>query len=416
MEWQHLYLGPSRVVTGGAIIPSKLRPRHHYIVGKPGKGKSTLMQRLILQDAKRPYATMVFDAGDLATDVLLSLPDKTYAERTAFFSVDYPIPYNPFLRRNDFAREPARLANELFALLDQVVSESATHMPLTPRMRRLLDVGIEEVLKQPNPSFATLATYLVEKKAALQVAFQLPKEEFNATWDGLIDRLSTLLRDGRIRRVLCAGHELDFNAIIDSGVVLLISLAGLEPTLKRILGTILFHGLQATMLERRRKDRRPAAIYIDEFHDYISSSEAVANFQTLFGEGRKYLAALCVAHTDFGQIPERLLKTIHGTAGCLTSFSCGTQESVAMAHSFGAEYLPQTVAFLADYEAITRVDTNVHSFKTYTAIPPRRVLEEDVPLEHHDPPNPLAVVVPTHADRDPYSQPRKPRRAARAEA
>src|SRR2546425_526050 len=70
----------------------KLRHRHLYTIGKSGKGKSTFFHRLIHQDARQPYATIVFDAGDLAPDVLEALPDRLH-ERVMYFTVDRPIPY-----------------------------------------------------------------------------------------------------------------------------------------------------------------------------------------------------------------------------------------------------------------------------------------------------------------------------------
>lgn len=71
-------------------VPAPLRHRGLYIVGRSGKGKSVLLHRLIYQDAKQPYATVVFDAGDLATDVVATLPAGVM-RRVLFFSVQSPI-------------------------------------------------------------------------------------------------------------------------------------------------------------------------------------------------------------------------------------------------------------------------------------------------------------------------------------
>lgn len=403
-----LVLGKDTIYKRRIYLPAKMRERHLYVLGRTGAGKSSFLHRLIHQDTKRPYATAVFDAGGLATSVLEALPDELM-ERVWFFSVEHPIPYNPFLRRRD---EPARLENELFSLLDQVTVEASHTPPLTARMKRLLSTALREVLKEREPSFATLATYLVEKKTPLRQALQLREEEFSATWDGVIDRLSQFLRDPRIRRIICTTHELDFGRVIDEGRILLVSLEGLEPALRRFLGTLLFHGLQSTVLERRRDARRPVALYVDEFQDYLASGYAAGNFQTLFAQGRRYQVALAVAHQDFGTMPKELLQTIHGNAACLVSFSCGAQESRAMSALFGPDYVPEMVGFLADYHAVTRVGENVYPIKTYPPLHKMRELDEDAHVEHTDPPDPLAVIVTQHADQDAYTNARKPRRAA----
>src|SRR5690242_14901529 len=89
-------------------IPAELRERHLYILGKSGVGKSTLLHRLIFQDAKQPYATILFDAGDLALpDVFETLPDRLL-DRVNVFTVDRPIPYNPLLRRHKELASPER--------------------------------------------------------------------------------------------------------------------------------------------------------------------------------------------------------------------------------------------------------------------------------------------------------------------
>lgn len=398
-------LGARRLVS----VPPALRFRHLYAVGKSGKGKSVFLHRLIHQDVRQPYATVVFDAGDLATDVLAALPAAALP-RVLFFSVARPLAYNPFLRRRD---EPARLENELFALMDQVTAEGSSTAPLSARMKRLLRTAIRAVVRDETPSFATLGTYLMTHKGPLRTALQLREDEFATTWEAVVDRLSPFLGDPRIRRVICAPHALDFGTVIDAGKILLVSLAGLEPPLKRFLGTLLFHGLQSTILERDAATRRPVAIYIDEFHDYLSSSYAAENFQTLFSQGRKFQASVAVAHTDFAQIPPRLLQTIHATAASLVAFSCGPEEARVMSENFARDWPPEAISLLPDHHAIGRVGEAIHLFET---APPLPKLHDSIPAYPRraalDPPDPFEITHQPHAERNPYNHARKPHRGA----
>lgn len=187
----------------------------------------------------------------------------------------------------------------------------------------------------------------------------------------------------------------------------------------RILGTLLFQGLQATILERPIPDRKDVAIYIDEFQDYIASYHAVQNFQLLFREGRRHLTSLTIAHQDFGWIDSNLLQTIHGNVGAAASFSCGPSEAQQMSRVFGFgskskrdplepptvlnDATSRTVAFLPDHQAITRVGEEVKWIETYP--PPkkfREIIYEEFSYKGQNPPDPLEEF----ANRDQHQSPR----------
>jgi type IV secretory pathway VirB4 component len=392
-------------------IRPELRFRHTYLCGRTGAGKSTLLHRMIHEDAANGTALILFDAGDLGTSLVETLDDETL-RRVQFFSPASPIPYNPLLRR---LNDPGRLENELFGLIDQVVAESSSTGQLSARMKRVLSVGIRETLQHPAPSLATLTLYLLEHRSDIRKRLELRDDEFTIAFEGVIDRLSQFLRDARIRRVLCAEHQLNFDAIIDNGEILIVSLAGLEKPLVRFLGTVLFHGLSATVLERPSWARRPVAVYVDEFQDYIASIYAVANFQTLFAQGRRYQISLTVAHQDFGTIDARLLHTIHANAAAVVAFSCGPDEAHRMSEIFGAKYPKETVGFLPDHQAIARLGEAVVWFQ---AFPPPVKIRDIVPdgelIIPDDPPDPLEEFANRRAERDVYRDTRKPRRARTA--
>ncbi len=388
---RNLVLGHDHT-TGELIwIPKNLRYRHLYILGRTGSGKSSLIHRLIHQDAKKDYSIVILDSGDLAPTLMETLPDQSL-ERVVFFSFEQKrvIPYNPLLRRQD---EPGRLENELFDLIDQIGAEASTTPALSARMKRIMSRALYAVLKEKEPTFSTLTAHLLDHQNDLREQVQLNKGEFTLSLEGIVDRLSLFLKDDRIRRVICAPHQLDFGQIIDRGQILLVSLAGLEKSLIHFLGTILLNGLWATIMERSEERRKPVAVYIDEFQDYLGSRYAVSNFQTIFAQGRRHKASLCVAHQDFGTIDSKLLHTIHANAASLVSFSCGPDESTRMKKLFGNDW---DQGFLPDHQAIAREGQRVAHIHTYP--PPktvRQVLKEVRDWPDECPPNPLDRL--THA-------------------
>jgi len=403
-----LVLGYDPVWKRKHLVPAALRYRHAALLGKTGAGKSALLHRLIYQDAKQPdAATIVFDAGDLVSDLVASLPDRVM-ERVVSFTLARPIPFNPLLRRRD---EPGRLKNELTALLDGVVVDSSSTAPVSARMSRLLGAALRLVLTEPAPTLSSLLTCLFREQATLARALQIP--DFGMTRDALADRLSFFLGDPRIRRVLCAGHELDFGRLIDERRIALFSFAGLEPPMKRFLGTLFLTALTSTVLERPKAERAGLALYVDEAGDYVQSALTTQLLKLLFAQGRKFRTSLTLAYTDYGVMPRELLHTIESNAATLMAFSCGTPESRAMSELFGAKQWPaELISFLPDRQAIARVGDAVVRFATLP--PPQRVrtISEPTAPTRPDPPDPFDSILAAPPPRAPRRPAQLPHAAA----
>jgi hypothetical protein len=407
-----LVLGGVRAESGVMFVHPRRRFRHAYVLGRTGAGKSSLLNRCIQQDARGGYAVVLFDPGDLAPELLESLPDRVLS-RVDYFSIRRPIPYNPLMRRRD---EPERLENELVSLVNQVSEEMGAAQPLTARMTRLFAYALRRVLREePAATLASVVTCLLEKREELRDKVDIETQAFEDTRQGLVDRLARFVRDPRIRRIICNGHELDFGALLDEGRILLVQLAGLEPALQRFVGTLLLNGLQSTILERPEHERAPCALYVDEFHNFLSSRQATANFQVLFNQGRRHLVSLMIAHTDFGSVPEPMLATIHDNAAAVVSFACGPIPARKLSAIFAGEWPAEAIQFLPDYEAIVRTGDHrgdiVKPIRTYPAPHRvRRIVPETEALPPA-PPDPFDVFEQTHVHRDPASA-RRPRKRA----
>lgn len=382
-----LALGTNKEKGQLEYIPKDLRYKHFYLLGKTGVGKSSLLQRLILQDATKNYAVVVFDAGNLAKLVYETLPDEAMP-RVRFFSIDTPIPYNPLVRHKG---DIGRVENELFSLLDQLTIESSKVIPLTPRMKELLSIALRNTFQiHTAPTLSNLVAYLLQNSYKLrqQIGMEKMPSEFNNTYAGVKDRLRQVLRDGRVRRILCGGHKLDFNAVLDKGYILIVSLSLVEKPLVKMLGTLLFHGLQATIFERPEDKRPDVAIYVDEFQDYISSHYSAQMFRDIFRQGRKHNTCFTIAHQDFGDMDKGLLEAIHGNAAVLGCFSAGNMGASALAREMGDYALSQAILKQPDHELHVRVGNEVYPIQTYPPPKPKRTLP-DKPYAAKDPADPF---------------------------
>lgn len=345
-------------------IPREGRYRHTYILGRTGVGKSSLLQRIILKDAERDYAVVVFDSGTLAISLWETIPEPIFTERFRFFSISHPIPYNPFLRTEKLRTEnPSRLKNELVNLINEITIQDTKAQPLTPRMIILFGIALNGVLKkEKEPNFSHLYIYIKANADMIRRQMDLadPKD-FNNTKDAVLNRLEQFVSDRRIRRVICNPHRLDFNKVLNEGKVLVISLRGLEPSMLKFLGTVLFQGLLSTITEPEEPDRKDCAIYIDEFQQYLASHLTDENFRSVFKYGRGFKAALTIAHQDFGGMNRELLNTIHTNAYTRICFTVGPDEAPKMSSIFGGKYRPD---FVDDYHCFTRIYNDVFPMET----------------------------------------------------
>jgi len=103
-------------------IPYKCRVWHTHLIGRAGTGKSSVMERMIIDDVRRDIGLVVLDPyGDLCECMLCLLPGDA-VERTIYLDPGDPdwIPlWNPLQRITD---EDVRRIADVFVrvLLDRV--------------------------------------------------------------------------------------------------------------------------------------------------------------------------------------------------------------------------------------------------------------------------------------------------------
>ena len=209
-------------------------------------------------------------------------------------------------------------------------------------MKRLLSLALQDVLlsKDRQPTLSDLVTHLVKNATSLRDRMGLGvdlKRDFLTAHEGIMDRLNQMLRQGKMRRIVCnnSNPKLDFNAVLDNGYILIISLAQLEAPLARMIGALLFQGLQSTIFDRSEEDSKDCAIYVDEFQDYIRSQYSAELFRRIFQQGRRHKVSFTIAHQDFSYVDTQLLDAIQGNPGAMGAFACGDREASKMARAFG---------------------------------------------------------------------------------
>lgn len=107
-----------------------------------------------------------------------------------------------------------------------------------------------------------------------------------------INKVSAFLADDRIgARLAQSESAFNINDIMDSGGVLLVNLAkGRLAGNADLFGALLMAEIEMSFLSRQPHERRPFALYVDEFQNIATES-----FETVLAEARKFGLCLTMA-------------------------------------------------------------------------------------------------------------------------
>ncbi|MBS1586023.1 MAG: type IV secretion system DNA-binding domain-containing protein [Bacteroidetes bacterium] len=298
--------GIERIVT----VPSSLRLRHTHIIGATGTGKSTFLQKIIMQDVEQGHGIAVLDPhGDLIDGIVSRIPENRVADVVLVDPSDaeFPIGFNILSAHSEIEKEILssdlvatfrRLStswgdqmNSVFANAILAFLESSQGGTLSD-LRRFL---IEPAYRNTFLSTVTDSNIIYY----WQKSFPLLK---SGSLGPIITRLDAFLRPKLIRNMVVQQKGLDFENLMDTKKVVLIKLSqGLIGTENSyLLGTFFVSKIYQAALARQAKskaERSDFFLYIDEFQNFITPS-----MSGILSGARKYHLGLILAHQDMQQL------------------------------------------------------------------------------------------------------------------
>ena len=329
-------------------LDPELRTQHVYIIGKSGKGKTTLLRNLIAQDLQLGHGLAVLAPDDeLYRDYLLpSIPedrirDVIYVDPG---DLECPVPLNPLhLAKEEDLHEKVDETYRAFLRLVEGQGESAG----APRMERILRMTLQTLMAIPNRTLLDIPRLLRRNpegdKFRAWACEQLSDEFLTTFWtedypafdktahQAVMNRLDRLMTPP-VRRMLCTpGACLNFREAIDSKKILLFRVT--SKALKgagnaHMVGQLIVAKLKlaATSREDVPESERPFfPVFIDEFQHFCAGS--VEDYSEMFSRTRKYRVPLTVAHLETGDLSEPLLRHILGTVSTLVFFATGASDA-----------------------------------------------------------------------------------------
>jgi type IV secretory pathway TraG/TraD family ATPase VirD4 len=327
---------------------------HVYIIGKTGTGKSTLLERMALQDLACGNGFALIDPhGDLVERIADRIPPERLLDVVYLDAADptQPYGYNPLRRvRTDRIALSASGLMEVFA---KMWPEA-----WGVRMEHILRNVLMALLEQPHATMHDVLRIISDKTYRKAVAATLQNETvrtflqkeferftFGYRADGIApiqNKVGAFLADPLLNRIITAPkQELHIRRIMDEGQVLLVNLAKgrIGEDSSSLLGGLLVTTIGLAGYSRADTDpatRRDFFVYVDEFQSFTTL--ALAN---MLSEMRKYRLGFTVAHQYLHQLEPDVRHAVLGNAGTIVSFRVGAEDATYLSREF-AEMFDET--------------------------------------------------------------------------
>lgn len=376
------------------------RPRHMYVVGKSGMGKTKLLEHLIRADVYYGYGVGVIDPhGDLHRAILSFIPPDRVEDVIVIDPADdvCPVAFNPFRGvRFEYRHLVADGLIEIF--------RKRFGATWTPRVEHVFRFASYAMIDYPHGTFDGMLRLLTDRRYRQAVTDAMTDEVVQRFWAiefagwserfeseaivPLVNILSQFLSNPRIRAIF--GQEenrVDFAHALNDGKIILVSLAKgmLGEDNAGLFGAIIITKIAQVAMERARvteEERVPFYLYVDEFHNV-----ATETFANLFAESRKFGICMTVANQYLAQLPERLRTTVLGNAGTLITFRLGAEDAAVLEHEFAPVFTAKDLINLGMQEIYVKMPVNgklsdPFSAETILVRPPKHESSERRILEH----------------------------------
>ncbi|MGD1083043.1 MAG: type IV secretion system DNA-binding domain-containing protein [Candidatus Sulfotelmatobacter sp.] len=336
---------------------------HVYIIGKTGTGKSTLMERMALQDLERGNGFALIDPhGDLVERIAGAIPADRAPAVVYLNAADQsqPYGYNPLRRvRED---RIALAASGLMEVFKKMWPEA-----WGVRMEHILRNVLMALLEQPDATLHDVLRIITDSKYRKSIAATLRNEtvrtfllkeydrfSFGYRTDGtapIQNKVGAFLADPLLKRILTAPEEdLHIRRIMDEGRVLLVNLAKgrIGEDSSSLLGGLLVTTIGLAGYSRADVNpdrRRDFFVYVDEFQSFTTLALA-----DMLSEMRKYRVGFTVAHQYLHQLEPDVRHAVLGNTGTIVSFRVGAEDAPHLAREFNDTFEAADLVQLSNHE------------------------------------------------------------------
>jgi hypothetical protein len=363
------------------------RPRHVYVIGKTGMGKSTLLENMIFSDIIAGKGVGVVDPhGDLADAVLNFVPSNRINDVVLIDPSDkeYAVAFN-MLESVDPALASI-VCSGLVGIFKKIYADS-----WGPRLEHILRNTILSLLSYPGTTMLGITRILQDEKYRKQIVSKIEDPVVKSFWVDEFDKMQDkfkveaispiqnkvgqFLSSPTIRNIVGQPKStIDLRFCMDKGKIVIINLSKgkLGEDNSALLGAMFITKFQLDAMSRAnlaQEDRKDFYLYVDEFQNFATDS-----FATILSEARKYRLSLTMANQYISQMPDEVRDAVFGNVGSLLSFQVGFDDAEYLSQQYGEQVLPADLVSLSKYTAYMRLLIDGMPSKTFsldTLAPPK---------------------------------------------
>jgi hypothetical protein len=356
-------------------IPDDMRAKHVHLIGRPGQGKSSVIEFMVLHDISQGHGVAVLDPHGRLILRLLHLIPAECADRVIYIDPSDPewVPiWNPLSCHDGLNR--ARIADDLVRAFKGFVSGWGD------RLEHLLRHAFFALLHLPHTSLLDVSNLLRQKseeskRLRVQLLRVLENEVARQFWREDFDRYSSAdlfppqhklskLLAGETAALMLSQSDSSFSLrdVMDSGKILLVNLANMGSEVLEILGCFMLSLLHITALGRGMspaESHRPFHIYCDEAHRFLTDA-----VEDLIAETRKFNVSLTLAHQFMSQFNTRQGDAL-SSVGSTIIFNVDTKDARHLVKDLQNKVELSDLITLDVGQAIARIGNHVVRVKTH---------------------------------------------------
>jgi len=361
------------------------RRAHLYILGKTGTGKSTLLEALMLDDARKGFGFALLDPhGDLVKRIKARIPWSRRDDVIDFDAADSSQPYgfNP-LANIPVDKRPLACSG-LIQVFKHLWNDS-----WGPRLEYILRNSLLSLLDYPGSNLSDILKLLSDREFRKKVIPYIQNEQIREFWTKEFDKYPERLRAEAVspiqnkvgaflshpllQKILTKPENpLSLRKIMDEGKILLVNLAkgSIGEDTSNLLGSLLISRFDLAALSRANipeGERRDYTLYMDEFHNFTTQSLVL-----MLSELRKYRLSLVLAHQYLTQLEPSIKDAILGNVGTIIVFRIGATDAEVFAQEFAPVFKQPDFTNLPNYHIFLKlmIDGRISQPFSAVTIPP----------------------------------------------
>lgn len=376
---------------------------HFHVIGETGTGKSTLIAKMVLEDADAGRAAVVIDPkGDLVETILGRLPDSAVG-RTCLLDPDDPeVSVGLNVLEGD---DPDLIVDHIVSVFKRIYDAS-----WGPRTDDIMRAACLTLTQMPEATLAEVPLLLMNRDLRNVVRYrrddfaglgdlgsfwdwyeQLGESARNSNIAPLMNKLRAFLLRGPVRAMIGQSRpRLVVKDLIEANGLLLVRIpkGTLGEETSRILGAFVVARVWQACMNRasRPASRPPITLYVDEMHNYLAMPRS---FEDLLAEARGYGLSLVLVHQHMGQLPRDMREALGANARTKIAFACSPEDAGVLEKHFAPHLAAHDLSNLAAFQGACRpcVDSGhgaAFTFRTAplsSAVPARSIAVREASAE-----------------------------------